>query len=251
MAVAFGFVQAGAADGRQGIGVEIVRQPGQRPVGFVHAAVLEEDLVGASGFWPAGEQQQPGGHAVQPVDGHKVGFIQFYAQAGHRGLADKTAVGGRSEEVRFVDHHDVAVFIEHGEVERDGIFVRDRTVEEVEAAGHDGVVRACGAAGFVGQAAAVRVLAEPGAVLGRMVGELLGQPGLDRFWDWKVGFCRGLLPTGSAQAGCADPLTRRKRTSHRNLLGARGGFGSGHLPHSYPYRADMRKGGGAKSAYSR
>ena len=166
LAVAFGFVQAGAADGRQSVGVEVLRQPGERPVGLVHAAVLEENLVGASGFGPAGEQQQAGGHAVQPVDGHQVWFVQFYAQAGHRGLAHKAAVGSRGQKVRFVDHHDVAVFVQHGEVERDGVFLRDRTVEEVEAAGHDGVAQGCGEAGFVGQATTARMFGQPGPIFG-------------------------------------------------------------------------------------
>ena len=92
---------------------------GHALVFLLDLALLEEHLVLAPGFGIRGEQQDPGGHAVQPVHGNEVRQVQLVPEPDQRGLLDVGAAGRGGQEVRLVHHEEVLVLVQDVQFHRD------------------------------------------------------------------------------------------------------------------------------------
>src|SRR5699024_685425 len=80
------------------------------------------------------------GDPVEAMDGHEVRQIEVDAQTGDDAFADEPAVGGAGEEMGLVDDEQVLVLEHDADLGADPLLGRDRTMEEVEAAGDDRII---------------------------------------------------------------------------------------------------------------
>ena len=83
----------------------------------------EHRLICAAHLTPRREQQHARRQPVQPMSGRQLREIQFPPQPYRRRLRHMPATRHRRQEVRFVDHHDVVVAIQHRNVERHRHFI--------------------------------------------------------------------------------------------------------------------------------
>ena len=107
------------------------RRPGQygvpggnRFVGFMHRSIAKQRVVGVACGRVDGEHHQPGGVAVDAVDGHQVIQTELVFQAHKHGLLQVFAGRHDRQEVRFVHHQQVRILVQHDFPKRDRCFLR-------------------------------------------------------------------------------------------------------------------------------
>ena len=128
--VAAGLCHAVAHDGREFDGGIACggRRSGHAFVFLLDLALFEKHLVLAAGLRIGGEQQQPGGHAVQAVHGDEVRKVQQIPEPDQCGFLDVGAARGGGQEVWLVHHKEVLVLVEDVDFHRKPGFRRERAV---------------------------------------------------------------------------------------------------------------------------
>ena len=89
-----------------------------RQIRLAHEPLGEQRLIPATQLAAGGEQQHAGGQPVQSMGGRKFRQVEFTAQSHQRGLRDVAAARHGGQKMRLVDHDDVLVAVQNGNVER-------------------------------------------------------------------------------------------------------------------------------------